>query len=243
MLCLKVPKQTAVVNVTSKRPGVSRIFAPKFCAPVVQIVRSLSFSQRAPKCELSQKKTFFAMATRSKSAVAAAAAANAPFLTPSVKRIMKESTCIILGITKESIRCTGCKNRYEKNLKSRVKSASIDSRHYKCDKPWVLKGKRTDKSIQIYNNTWKELVDELGYPNPKLHHDSSNIQKRKADHPKKTSVASRKMPPNSEVSKRKKQKLTTPPSDQDVEAYNFSCTTPMFLGHHRLRRRHLSPIL
>jgi hypothetical protein len=163
--------------------------------------------------------------TRSKSAAAAAFAADASFLKRnSVKRITKESTCIILGITKESIRCTGCKNLYEKSLKSRIKSASIDSRHYKCDKPWILKGKITEKSIQIYDNAWKELEDELGYPNPKLliHND---IQKRKADHPKKkTSV-------DSEISQRKKQKLTMPPSDQDVEeAYNSRCSTPTFFG-------------
>ncbi len=152
--------------------------------------------------------------TRSSSAAAAVAATNAAFLKPSVKRITQGSTCIILGITKESIKCAGCTNVEEKSLKSRVKSASIDSRYYKCRQPWVLKGK-TDQFIQIYENTWKELVDELGYPSRKLHDTSSKI---------------RKVPSSFEVSERKKHKLITPPSDQDVEACNLSRSTPTFLG-------------
>ncbi len=152
--------------------------------------------------------------TRSSSAAAAVAARNAAFLNPSVKRITKGSTCIILCITKESIKCAGCTNVEEKSLKSRVKSASIDSRYYKCRQPWVLRGK-TDQCIRIYENTWKELVDELGYPSRKLHNTSSK---------------SRKVPPSFEVSERKKQKLITPPSDQDVEASNLSRSSPTFFG-------------
>jgi hypothetical protein len=153
--------------------------------------------------------------TRSSSAAAAAAATNAAFLKPSLKRITKGSTCIILGITKESIKCAaGCTNVEEKRLKSRVKSAWNDLRYYKCRQPWVLKGK-TDQFIRIYKNTWKELVDELGYPSPKFHNTSSRI---------------RKVPPSFEVSERKKQKLRTLPSDQDVEASNLSRSTPTFLG-------------
>jgi hypothetical protein len=125
--------------------------------------------------------------TRSSSAAAAVAARNSVFLNPSVKRITKGSTCIILCITKESIKCAGCTNVEEKSLKSRVKSASIDSRYYKCRQPWVLRGK-TDQCIRIYENTWKELVDELGYPSRKLHNTSSK---------------SRKVPPSFEVSERK----------------------------------------
>jgi hypothetical protein len=52
--------------------------------------------------------------TRSSSAAAAVAATNAAFLKTSVKR----STFIILGITKESIKCAGCTNAEEKSLKS-----------------------------------------------------------------------------------------------------------------------------
>ena len=152
--------------------------------------------------------------TRSSSAAAAVAARNSVFLNPSVKRITKGSTCIILCITKESIKCAGCTNVEEKSLKSRVKSASIDSRYYKCQQPWVLRGK-TDQCIRIYENTWKELVDELGYPSRKLHNTSSKI---------------RKVPSSFEVSERKKQKLIRPPSDQDVEACNLSRSTPTFLG-------------
>ncbi len=138
--------------------------------------------------------------TRSSSAAAAAAAADAAFLQPRIKRITKESTSLILGITKDSIKCRGCTNVEEKSLKSRVKSASIDSRYYKCQQPWVLRGK-TDQCIRIYENTWKELVDELVYPSRKLHNTSSKI---------------RKVPSSFEDSERKKQKLITPPSDQDV---------------------------
>jgi hypothetical protein len=152
--------------------------------------------------------------TWSSSAAAAAAATNAAFPKPSLKRITKGSTCIILGITKESIKCAGCTDVEEKRIKSRVKSASNGSRLYKCRQPWVLKGK-TDQFIRIYKNTWKELVDELGYPSRKLHNTSSRI---------------RKVPPSFEVSERKKQKQRTPPSDQDVEASNLSCSTPTFLG-------------
>jgi hypothetical protein len=69
--------------------------------------------------------------------------------------------------------------------------------------------------IQIYENTWKELVDELGYPKSKLHDESET---------------SRKMPPISNVTKcKKRQKLTMLPSDQDVEAYNLSCSSPSFV--------------
>ena len=152
--------------------------------------------------------------TRSSSAAAAVAATNAAFLKPSVKRITQGSTCIILGITKESIKCAGCTNVEEISLKSRVKSASIDSRYYKCRQPWVLKGK-TDQFIQIYENTWKELVNELGYPSRRLHDTSSKI---------------RKVPSSFEVSERKKHKVITPPSDQDVETCNLSRSTPTFLG-------------
>ena len=92
-----------------------------------------------------------------------AAAAAALLKRSSVKRITKGSTCITLGITKESIKCTGCKNVEQKYLKSRLKSASINSREYKCTQPWVQIGK-TDQLIQVYKNTWKELVvDQLGY--------------------------------------------------------------------------------
>jgi hypothetical protein len=77
--------------------------------------------------------------------------------------------------------------------------------------------RKTDRVIRIYENTWKELVDELGYPSRKLHTN--------------TSSKIRKVPPPSfEVSERKKQKLITPPSDQDVEASNLSRSTPTFLG-------------
>jgi predicted ATP-grasp superfamily ATP-dependent carboligase len=68
----------------------------------------------------------------SSSAAAAVAATNAAFLKPNLKRITKGSTCILLGITKESIKCAGCTNVEEKRLKSRARSASIDSSLYKC---------------------------------------------------------------------------------------------------------------
>jgi hypothetical protein len=69
--------------------------------------------------------------------------------------------------------------------------------------------------IQIYENTWKELLDELGYPKSILH-DESEI--------------SAKMPQISNVTKcKKRQKLTMLPSDQDVEAYNLSCSSPSFV--------------
>jgi hypothetical protein len=110
--------------------------------------------------------------TRSSSAASAVAAMDAAFLKPNLKRITKGSTCIILGITKESFKCAGCTNVEEKRLKSRARSASIDSRLYKCGQPWVLKGK-SDQNIGIYENTWKELVDELGYPSRKLHNNIS----------------------------------------------------------------------
>jgi hypothetical protein len=59
-------------------------------------------------------------------------------------------------------------------------------------------------------------VDELGYPSCKLHNNtSSKIQK---------------VPPSFEVSKRKKQKVITPPSDQGMEVSNLSRSTPTFLG-------------
>jgi hypothetical protein len=142
------------------------------------------------------------------------AAAAAALLKPSVKRIIKGSTCATLGIIKESIKCTGCKNATQKCLRARVRSASIDSREYKCRQPWVLK-RKTDHLIQIYENTWKELVDELGYPKSKLHDESKT---------------SRQMPPISNVTKCKKwQKLTILPSDQDVEAHNLSCSSPSFV--------------
>jgi hypothetical protein len=151
---------------------------------------------RTKKCGTGTKMTFTTV-TRSSSAAITVAATNAIFLKPSVKRIMKGSICIILGITKESIKCAGCTNVEEKSLKSRVKSALIDLRYCKCGQPWVLKGK-ADHFIQIYENRWKELVDELGHPSRKLHNISSKI---------------RKGPPRFEVSERKKQKLITPPSD------------------------------
>jgi hypothetical protein len=114
--------------------------------------------------------------TQSSSAAAAVAATGAAFLKPSVKRIIKGSTCIILGITKEStIKCAGGTNVEERSLKSRVKSASIDLRYYKCGQPWVLEHK-TNQCIEIYENRWKdELVDELGYPSRKLHNTSTKI--------------------------------------------------------------------
>jgi hypothetical protein len=124
----------------------------------------------------------------------------------------KESTRISLGITNRSIQCSGCTNVEEKCLNSRAKSASIDSRSYKCEQPWVAKGK-TDRLQRIYVNTWKELVEELGYPEPRLHNDSSNkIQKG-----------------NFAAHSKKKQKLMMPPSVQDVDAYNLSCSTPTFV--------------
>jgi hypothetical protein len=44
------------------------------------------------------------------------------------------------------------------------------------------------------------------------------------------SKTSRKMPPSSEVTKcKKQQKLTMLPSDQDVEAYNLSFSSPSFV--------------
>ena len=138
------------------------------------------------------------------------AAAAAALLKPSVKRIVKGSTCTTLGITKESIKCTGCKNVAQKCLQAIVRSASIDSREYKCKQPWVLK-RTNNHSIQIYENTWNELVDELGYPKSKLHDESET---------------SRKMPPR--ISNKKRQKLTMLPSDQDVEAHNLSCSSPSF---------------
>jgi hypothetical protein len=54
--------------------------------------------------------------TESSYAAATVAATGAAFLKPSVKRIIKGSTCIILGITKEFIKCAGCTNVEEKNL-------------------------------------------------------------------------------------------------------------------------------
>jgi hypothetical protein len=138
----------------------------------------------------------------------------AALLKPSVKRIIKGSTYNTLGITKESIKCTGCKNVAHKCLGARVESAPIDSREYKCRQPWVLK-RKTDHLIHIYENTWKELVDELGYPKSKLHDESET---------------SRKIPPRSDVTKcKKRQKLTMLPSDQDVEAYNLSYSSPSFV--------------
>jgi hypothetical protein len=152
--------------------------------------------------------------TTSTTMTRSSAAATAALLKASVKRIIKESTCTTLGITKESIKCTGCKNAAQRCLRARVRSASIDSREYKCRQPWVLK-RKTDHLIQIYENTWKELVDELGYPKCKLHDESET---------------SRKMPPISNVTKcKKRQKLTMLPSDQDVEAYNLSCSSPSFV--------------
>ena len=156
------------------------------------------------------------MTTRSNSA-AAVVPANAAFLKPSVKRINNGSTCIILGITNGSIKCAGCTNVEQKCLISRkMKTATIHSRLYKCGQPWVLKGK-TDQLVQIYENTWRELVDVLGYPSRKLP-DSSNRSKI------------RKVPPSFEVSKGKKQKVMPPVSDVNMEASNLSCSTPKFLG-------------
>jgi hypothetical protein len=99
------------------------------------------------------------------------AAAPAPLLKPSLKRIIKGGTCITVGITKESIKCNGCLNVAQKGLGARVRSASIDLREYKCRQPWVINGK-TDHLIQIYENTWKELVDQLGYVKSKLYDQS-----------------------------------------------------------------------
>jgi hypothetical protein len=149
--------------------------------------------------------------TTSTTMTRSSAAAAAALRKPSVKRIAKGSTCTTLGITKESIKCTGCKNVAQKYLRARVRSASIDSREYKCRQPWVLK-RKSDHSIQLYETTWKELVDELGYPESKLHHDESET--------------SRKMPPR--ISKKKRQKLTMLPSGQGVEAHNLSCSSPSF---------------
>jgi hypothetical protein len=143
-----------------------------------------------------------------------AAAAAALLKRSSVKTITKGSTCITLGITKESIKCTGCKNVEQKYLKSRLKCALINSREYKCTQPWVIIGK-TDQLMQVYENIWKELVDQLGYPKSKLHDESET---------------SRKMPPSSDVTRcKRRQKLTVLPSDQNVEAYNLSCSSPSFV--------------
>ncbi len=150
---------------------------------MVHFLRSLSFALARTKNVTSHKKTT-STTTMTRSSAAAAAA----LLKPSVKRIVKGSTCTTLGITKESIKCTGCKNVAQKCLQARVRSASIDSREYKCRQPWVLK-RKTDHSIQIYENTWNELVDELGYPKSKLHDESET---------------SRKMPPSSDITRCKK---------------------------------------
>jgi hypothetical protein len=69
--------------------------------------------------------------------------------------------------------------------------------------------------IQIYENTWKELVDELCYPKSKLHDESETY---------------RKIPPILNVTKcKKRQKLTMLPSDQDVEACNLRWSSPSFV--------------
>jgi hypothetical protein len=84
-------------------------------------------------------------------------------------------------------------------------------REYKYTQLWVLIGK-TDQLMQVYENTWKELVDQLGYPKSKLHDESET---------------SKKMPPSSDVTRcKKRQKLMVLPSDQDVKAYNPSCSSP-----------------
>jgi hypothetical protein len=158
----------------------------------------------------SHKKTTSTTTMTRSSAVAAAALLK----RSNVKRITKGSTCITLGITKESIKCTGCKSVEQKYLKSRLKSALIDSREYKCTQPWVLIGK-TDQLIQVYESTLKELVDQLGYPKSKLHDESET---------------SRKMPPSSDVTRcKKRQNLTVLPSDQDVKSYNLSYSSPSFV--------------
>jgi hypothetical protein len=214
MLRLLVPSQTAVIILFTLTGALgSKIFAPNFWLSVVHFLRSLSFVPAHTKMRLftttpPPTTTSTTMTSRS------SAAATAALLKASVKRIIKESTCTTLGITKESIKCTGCKNAAQRCLRARVRSASIDSREYRCRQPWVLK-RKTDHLIQIYENTWKELVDELGYPKSKLHDESET---------------SRKMPPISNITKcKKRQKLTMLPSDQDVEAYNLSCSSPSFV--------------
>jgi hypothetical protein len=68
------------------------------------ILYVVSFSAfRAQKCDTRTKMTTTTK-TPSSSAAAAIAATNAAFLKPSVERSIKGSTCIILGISKESIK-------------------------------------------------------------------------------------------------------------------------------------------
>jgi hypothetical protein len=194
------------IRYVRERNLVSEIFAPNLWLPVVHILRSFVFFPSAHKNVTSSQQQKFSTMTRSSSRAAARAAADTPFPKPSARRIGKESTCIMLGITKASIKCTGCTNVEEKLLVTKVKSSSIVSRLNKCRQPWVLK-RRTGQSIQVYENTWKELVEELGYPKPRLHDHSGNF----AAHPKK------------------KQKLTMPPA-HDVDAYNLSCSPPTCAG-------------
>jgi hypothetical protein len=187
-LLVPVPSQTAVILFTLTRALGSEIFAPNFWLSVVHFLRSLSFVPARTKMQLFTPPP--PPTTTSTTMTRSTAAATAALLKASVKRIIKGSTGTTLGITKESIKCTGCKNTAQRCLRARNRSASIDSREYKCRQPWVIK-RKTDHLIQIYENTWKELVDELGYPKSKLHDESET---------------SRKMPPISNVTKCKKRR-------------------------------------
>jgi hypothetical protein len=151
MLPLLVPLQTAIIFITPKRSLGSDIFAPNFWLSLIHFLRSFSNALARTKDVTSHKKTTSTTTlTRSSAAAAAALLKCSRF-----KRITKGSTCITLGITKVSIKCTGCKNVKQKYLKSRLKCASINSGEYKCTQPWVLIGK-TDQLMQVYEQEHME---------------------------------------------------------------------------------------
>jgi hypothetical protein len=203
---------------------VSEIFAPNLWLPVVHFLRSFVFCPSAHKNVTSSQQQKFSTMTRSSSAAAAAAAADAAFLQPRVQRITKESTCLLLGITKDSIKCRGCTNVEERCLSSKgISPPSIDSRHYKCRQPWVAKGK-TGQLKHVYANTWKDLVEELDYPDHRLHDHSSNTiqQGNFAPHPKK------------------KQKLTMPPATMWMHT-TLVAALQRVRGHQPWHRRCLGP--
>ncbi len=129
------------IRYVRERNLVSEIFAPNLWLPVVHILRSFVFFPSAHKNVTSSQQQKFSTMTRSSSRAAARAAADTPFPKPSARRIGKESTCIMLGITKDSIKCRGCTNVEERCLSSKgISPPSIDSRHSICRQPWVAKG-------------------------------------------------------------------------------------------------------
>jgi hypothetical protein len=104
------------------------------------------------------------------------------------KRITDTTTCIDIDLDTPII-CCPCYEKKQKVLNSRVMKSRDDSRPWnQCRQPWVLRGE-SQNDHRIYNAAWTALVDDLGYPHPKLHGDTDGGRTSRTT--RKISIASR----------------------------------------------------